>query len=114
MITTMMITFYDYYDAAMNQLFSNKMKFKIIKNDPTLTRLKTVQNYLNSLCTRNEISKAGKKQMRTVSAQLCCPYGLPKIHTVFANILKFRPIIDTTNTPYYKISVVIVTTAHYK
>ena len=34
----------DYHDA-MNQLFSDKTKFKIIKNDPTLTRLKKVQNY---------------------------------------------------------------------
>ena len=32
------------YHNAMNQLFSDKSKFKIIKNDPTLTRLKTVQN----------------------------------------------------------------------
>ena len=30
------------YQDAMNQLFSIKTKFKIIKNDPTLTRLKTV------------------------------------------------------------------------
>ena len=33
----------DYHDA-MNQLFSEKTKFKIIENDPTLTRLETVQN----------------------------------------------------------------------
>ena len=38
----------DYHDA-MNQLFSDKTKFKIIKNDPTLTRLKIVRNYLNNL-----------------------------------------------------------------
>ena len=37
------------YHDAMNQLFSNKTKFKVIKNDPTLTRLKKVQNYLNNL-----------------------------------------------------------------
>ena len=28
------------YQDAMNQLFSDKMKFKIIKNDPNLIRLK--------------------------------------------------------------------------
>ena len=42
----------DYHDA-MNQLFSDKWKFKIIKNDPTLSRLKTVHNYLNNLYKRN-------------------------------------------------------------
>ena len=41
--------------------------------------------------------------MRPMSAQLGCAHGLPKIHKVFANIPKFRPIIDANNTPYYKI-----------
>ena len=54
----------------MNQLFSDKTKFEIIKNDPTLTRLKTVQNYLNNPCKRNEITEAEKRQMRRKSAQL--------------------------------------------
>ena len=92
----------DYHDA-MNQLFSDKTRFKIIKNDRTLTRLKTGQNYLNNLCKCNEITEAEKKQMRPMSAQLGSAHGLPEIHKVFANIPIFRPIIDTTNTPYYKI-----------
>ena len=41
--------------------------------------------------------------MRPMLAQLGRAYGLPKIHKLFANIPKFCPIIDTTNTPYYKI-----------
>lgn len=41
---------------AMKQQFSDKMKFKIIKNDLTLTRLKTVQNYSNNSCKPNEIT----------------------------------------------------------
>ena len=106
----------DYHDA-MNQLLSDKTKFKIVKNNPTLTRLKTVQNYLNNLCKRNEITEAEKKQIRPMSAQFGRAHGLPKIHKVFANIPKFCPSIDPTNMPYYKIwsiSVIIVTTAHYK
>ena len=89
------------YHNAMNQLFSDKIE--IIKNDPTLTTLKTVQNYLNNLCKRNEITEAEKKQMTPMSVQLGRTHGLPKIHKVFANIPNFCPIIDTTNTPYYKI-----------
>ena len=89
------------YHNAMNQLFS--VKIEIIKNDPTLTKLKTVHNYLNSLCKRNEITEAEKKQMTAMSVQLGRTHGLPKIHKAFANIPNFRPNIDTTNTPYYKI-----------
>ena len=59
--------------------------------------------FKNHLCKRNEITEAEKKQMRAMSAQLGRAHGLPKIHKVFANISKFRPIIDTTNTLYYKI-----------
>ena len=82
----------DYHDA-MNQLFSDKTKFKMIKNNPNLTRLKTVQNYLNNLCKRNEITEAEKKQMRPMSAQLGRAHGLPKIQKVFANIPKFRQLL---------------------
>ena len=37
-----------------------------------------------------------------MSAQLGHAHGLPKIRKVFAIILKFRPIVDRTNTPHYK------------
>ena len=84
-------------------MFSDKKKFKITKNDPTLTRLKTVQNYSNNPYKRNEIvTEAEKKLMRPMSAQFDGTNGLLTIHKVFANIHKFYPIIDTTNTPYYK------------
>ena len=54
----------DYRDA-MNQLLSDKPKSRIIKNDPTLTRFKRVQNYLsNNRCKRNEFIEAEKKHMR--------------------------------------------------
>ena len=80
------------YHNAMNQLFSDKTQFKIIKNDLTLT-LKTVQNYLNNLCKRNNISEGEKKQMIPISAQLSHVHGLPKIPKVFANILKLCSIM---------------------
>ena len=92
----------DYHDA-MNQLFPDKRKLEIIKNDPTLSRLKTVQNYLNNLRKRNEITEAEKKQMRPISTQLGHAHGLPKTPKVFTDIPKFCPIIDTTNMPYYEI-----------
>ena len=92
----------DYHDT-LNQMFSEKTKFKIIKHGPTLTRLTTVQNYLNNLCKRKEITEAEKKPMRAMSAQLGRAHGLPTTHKVFANIPKFCPIIDTNNSPYNKI-----------
>ena len=41
--------------------------------------------------------------MRPRSAQIGRAHGLPKIHKEFTNLPPFRPIIDTTNTPYYEV-----------
>ena len=91
------------YNVAMRKLFSDCSKFKVIQKDPTLTRLKTTQNYVNTMFKRNEISEEEKKKLRSMTAQLGCTHGLPKTHKAYANLSSFRPIIDTTSTPYYNI-----------
>ena len=43
--------------------------------------------------------------MQPKSAQIVQAHGLPnKTHKHYERLLKFRSIIDTTNTPYYGIS----------
>ena len=37
------------------------------------------------------------------SWSLCGSFGLPKTHKKFDTLSKFRPIIDTTNTPHYNV-----------
>ena len=51
------------YNLAMKKLFSDRSKFKVIQKDPTLIRLKTVQNYVNTMFKRNKISEEEKKQL---------------------------------------------------
>ena len=51
------------YNLPMKKLFSDRAKFKLIQKDPTLTQLKTVQNYVNTMFKRNEISEEEKKQL---------------------------------------------------
>ena len=41
--------------------------------------------------------------MRLKAAQNGRAYGLPKINKPFQYLPKFRPIIDTINTPYHGI-----------
>ena len=41
--------------------------------------------------------------MRPKAAQICRAYGLLKIRKPFQHLPKFRPIIDTINTPYHGI-----------
>ena len=87
----------------MRKLFSDRSKFKVIQKNPTLTRLKTTQNYVNTMFKGNEISEEEKKQLRPMAAKLGHAHGLPKTHKAYANLPSFRPIIDTTSTPYYNI-----------
>ena len=87
----------------MKKLFSDCSKFKVLKEDPTLTGLKTVQNYANTMFKRNKISEEEKKQLGPMAAQLGCTHGLSKTDKAYANLPSFRPIIDTTITLYYDI-----------
>ena len=65
-------------------LFSDRSKFKLIQNvESTLTRLKTVQNYVKTMFNRNEIFEEDKKQLRPMVAQLGSAHGLPKTHKVY-------------------------------
>ena len=47
---------------SMKKLFSDRLKFKVIKEDPTLTRKHYIQN-VNTIFKRNKISDAEKKQL---------------------------------------------------
>ena len=51
------------YNLAMKRLFSDRSKYKVIQKDPTFTKLKTVQNYVNTMFKRNKISEEEKKQL---------------------------------------------------
>ena len=84
-------------------MFFDRSKFKVIQKDPTLTQLKTGQNNVNTMFKRNEISEEEKKKLRPMAAQLGRAHGLPKTHKAYANLPSFRPIIDTTSTPYCNI-----------
>ena len=51
-----------------------------------------------------KLTNLTKKAKRPKSAQIARANGLPKTHKHYERLPKFRPIIDTTNTPYYGIS----------
>ena len=94
----------DDYLNSIQHIFSNKRKFKIVKDDPTIKNLTTVQKYINTLAKRGAITEAIKTQIRPKSAQLGKAYGLPKIHKQYTTIPPFRPVVDTTGTAQYGIA----------
>ena len=85
----------------------NVSKFEKVHHDPTLKRMSSLQRYLHGLFCKGETSEEEKKGMRPMAAQLGRAHGLPKIHKEYDTIPEFRPIIDTTGTPYYEVENVL-------
>ena len=92
----------DYYNGV-EKLFQDKLKFKQILEDPTPSRLTSVQRYLKNFNKRGELTNDMYDKIRIKSAKLTRAHGLPKIHKVFENIPSFRSIIDTTGTTDYSV-----------
>ena len=84
----------------MIELFADKTKFTMLKEDPTLTQLATLQNYLRTIYNRGEITSEVYSEVQPQSTKPARAHGLPKIHKDFDTLSPFRLIIDTTGTAY--------------
>ena len=78
-----------YYTNCVSRLFDNKDKFRQLKNNPTLSRLKSLQRYLNQLLKRNEIDEQTYKSIRPKNAKPARAHGLPKIHKTYDKLPPF-------------------------
>ena len=65
------------YQQSMERLFSYQRKFKVLNEDPSIRNLRTVQNYLNTLYDRGEITELENKEMRPKFPQTARTDGLP-------------------------------------
>ena len=83
--------------------FSNKLTFEVVDDDLTSPNPSTVQNYFNLLFSQGEITKEQRKKMLPKFYQTGRTHDLPNTHTDFDKLLSFRQIVDTTNTPGYRI-----------
>ena len=88
------------YVTSVKSLFSDSKK---LNSDPTQTRLHSLQHYLLTLNKRGEITDTELESLRPITAHFGWAHGLPKTRKKFDTLPKFRPIIDTTNTPHYNV-----------
>ena len=98
----MLLNANDCYNSV-DKFFQDKQKFKQILEDPTPSRLTSVQRYLKKLNKKSELTNDMYDKIGPKSAKLARAQGLPKIHKVFENIPSFRSIIDTTGTTHYSV-----------
>ena len=91
------------YVQSMESLFMDRTKFKVLHENPTSTRLASLQDYLLKLKKRGSISEEEFTQMRPKNARPARAFGNPKTHKVYERIPKFRPVIDTTGTSHYSV-----------
>ena len=101
----------DYYNS-LYPIFSDKTKFTKRDDDPTNTRLNTLQSYLCTLLNRGEITEEVFKEIRPENAKIARAHGLPKVHKDFDCVPPFRPIIDTTGSTHYGVGKYITNLLH--
>ena len=89
------------YIHTVENIFGDSNKFKLITDDPTITCMKSLQNYLRKIHNRGELSEGEFNLCRPKNAKPAKAHGLPKIHKSFDRIPKFRPIIDTAGSTHY-------------
>ena len=89
------------YKQSMEHLFSNRMQFKIVQDDPTHTRMSTLQSYIRMLKTTGQIDENEYKMMYPKNAKVGRAHGSAKIHKEFERIPPLRPIIDTIGSTHY-------------
>ena len=89
------------YIHTVGNIFGDSNKFKLKADDPTITRMKSLQNYLRKIHNRGELTKGEFNLCRPKNAKPVKAHGLPKIHKSFDRIPKFMPIIDTTGSTHY-------------
>ena len=88
------------YEKSMEHLFSNRTQFRIVDNDPTHTRMSTLQNYIRMLRKTGQIDESQYKMMYPKNAKVGRAHGSAKIHKEFERIPPLRPIIDTIGSTH--------------
>ena len=77
------------YVLSLENLFSDNDKFVKITNDPTHTRLDSLQKYLLKLLKRKEITQEIYNEIRPQNAKISRAHGLPKVHKQFDRVPPF-------------------------
>ncbi|XP_065651296.1 uncharacterized protein LOC136079485 [Hydra vulgaris] len=88
------------YINSLNNIISDKTKFKELKDDPTIKREVSLQGYLRKL------KKLFYNKIYPVGSQTARIYALPKMHKLSkdSSLPSFRPIISTIGTYNYKLA----------
>ena len=70
------------YNLNMLKIINDTNKFKLLKDDPTITREGKLQRFLRSLKSKGHINSDMYKEIYPVGSQPARMYGLPKMHKV--------------------------------
>ena len=89
------------YINSMEQLFEDRTKFRVLNEDPTHTRMATLQNYVRMLKNTKQINDEEYKLLYPKNAKIGRAHGSAKVHKEFENIPPLRPIIDTIGSTHY-------------
>src|SRR5690606_9946505 len=90
----------DYHQKCVD-LLNDKATYKEIKQDPTKSLEKKVNNYVLQLKKKEAITQSTWRYLHATGSQIPRFYGLPKVHK---NSVPLRPIVSFINSPTYNLS----------
>ena len=92
----------DYYQS-LERLFGDRKKLQVLGHNPTLTNFAKIRNYIQTIYKGSEVNETEIREMRPKAVQVGRAQSSPRIHKRYTDLPRFRPIIDTTNTPHYNV-----------
>ncbi|XP_071959910.1 uncharacterized protein [Antedon mediterranea] len=94
------------YVNGMLEILKDSTKFRLIHNDPTITREGHLQRFLRQLKSNGKIDQVIYKKMYPNGSQPARMYGLPKMHKTRPpnSTPKFRPIVSSIGAVNYNMA----------
>ena len=96
----------DIYDRKSLEMISDIIKFKKVKDNPTLTRERQLQDFLRINKDKNLFDENTYKKIYSCGSKLASIYGLPKTVKMFfdSNDFSLRPVISSIGTFDYNLA----------
>ena len=96
----------DIYDGKILEIINDTTKFKILKENPALTREGQSQRFLREIKDKNLFDKNTYKETYSCGSKPATIYGLPNTHNMLidSNGFSLRPFISFIGTLNYNLS----------
>ena len=92
------------YVKSVEDLFKERSKFRVLKNDPTIYRQGQLKRRLLNLKKKGFLDQSTYVKIYPNGSKPARAYGLPKLHKTYDTTPPFRPIVSSIGTFNYELA----------